>query len=255
MSFARLVLSTSSDEDMPSFARNVLPQRQAITPLIQHYLDNIHILYPFLSETKLFAAVDVIYREDDRHAASPMDHWTTRMVLAIAHASRSKRRGDTQYQDAVRHAAGAFEHIEDVVQPGSLAGIQAMLLMVIYAMLDPHHFKSWNLIGLASRAMVDIGMHQDPPTESRLKGFDHEISRRVYASIYSLDRSVLLFFNRSVVNHQINLLSFAVDQSAWSTVGVSLSPMIPPVSHPRSDRFGRTATISSSYTTLMQPCK
>lgn len=193
MSFARLVLSTSSNEVMPSFAVNLLPQRPAITPLIQHYLDNVHILYPFLSETKLFAAIAAVYQENDRYAASPIDHWTTRMVLAIALASRSRGRGDTQYQDAVRHAAGAFEHIEDVVQPGSLAGIQAMLLMVIYAMLDPHHFKSWNLIGLASRAMVDIGMHQDPPTDSRLKEPDREVRRRVYASIYSLDRSVLPF--------------------------------------------------------------
>lgn len=190
MSFARLVLSASTDEDMPTFANNMLPQRQLITPLIQHYLDNIHVLFPFLSETKLFAAVAAVYQEDDRFAASPMDHWTTRMVLAIALASWSKRRGDVHYQDAVRHAAGAFEYIEDVVHPGSLDGIQAMLLMVIYAMLDPRHLKSWNLIGLASRAMIDIGMHQDPPSESRLKTPDREIGRRVYSSVYSLDRSV-----------------------------------------------------------------
>lgn len=89
-----------------------------------------------------------------------------------------------EYQNAVRHAAGAFKYIEDVVHPGSLAGIQAILLIVIYSMFDPHHLKSWNLIGLASRAMVDIGLHQDPPADVPLKGTDHEISRRLYASIY-----------------------------------------------------------------------
>lgn len=110
------------------------------------------------------------------------------MVLAITLASWSRSHGDTHYQDAVRHATGAYEYIEDVVQPGCLTGIQAMLLMVIYAMLDPHHFKAWNLIGLASRAMVDIGMHQDPPTDSRSNEQDREMRRRIYATIFSLDR-------------------------------------------------------------------
>lgn len=211
---------------MPSFAVNVLPQRQSITPLIQHYIENFHVLYPFLSEIKLFATVAAVYQKEDPCAASPMDHWTTRMVLAIALASWSRRRGDLHYQDAVRHAAGAFEHVEHVVQPGSLAGIQAMLLMVIYSMLDPHHFKSWNLIGLASRAMVDIGLHQDPPTDYRLKDSEHEISRRVYASVYSLDRSMPLSCN---LLPSIAESRFAIDQSAWFTVGDSLSPMIRPV--------------------------
>lgn len=237
---------------MPSFAINVLPHRQSITPLIQHYIDNIHVLYPFLSETKLFAAVAAVYQKEDPGAASPMDHWTTRMLLAIALASWSRRRGDPHYQEAVRHAAGAFEHVEQVVQPGSLAGIQAMLLMVLYSMLDPHHFKSWNLIGLASRAMVDIGLHQDPPTDLRLKESDHQIRRRVYASIYSLDRLMPLSLT---VLPSFTELRFTIDQSAWFTVAVSLSRMIRPVSLPRSVQSCRTSITSSSCMTLMQPCK
>lgn len=195
MSFGRLVLFTSSKEEMPECIVNQLPQRHVATSLTKHYLENIHCLYPFLSETKLFAAIDAVYQDRGRYAsctASSTDHWTTRMVLAVAYASMSRRRGDTQYQDAVRHAVGALEHIESVVHPGSITGIQAILLLVLYAMLDPHHFNSWYLIGLASRAMIDIGMHQDPPKELRLKEADHDIRRHVFATIYALDRSVCL---------------------------------------------------------------
>ena len=120
-----------------------------------------------------------------------MDHWTTRMVIAIALSSMSRRRGDVHYQDAVRHAAGALEHVESVVHPGSINGIQALLLLVLYAMLDPHHFSSWYLIGLASRAMIDIGLHQDRPKDLKVKESESDMSGRVYASIYALDRSVL----------------------------------------------------------------
>lgn len=186
MSFARLVISASAQEPMPTFTANLLPQKHAITHLVEHYLENIHALYPFLSETNVFAAIDAVYQG----YGSAMQHWTTRMVLAVALASLSQRRGDTFYQDAKRHAAGAFEFLESVVHPGSIPGIQAMLLLVLYSLFDPHHFESWYLIGLASRAMVDIGMHQEPPRYVELKNPSLELRKRVYTCIYSLDRSV-----------------------------------------------------------------
>lgn len=192
MSFARLVLSTSSVLDMPKFVNNVLPQRYEITPLINHYMENIHTLYPFLSEPKLFQSVDTVYQDNGRHAL-PIDRWTVRLVLATAIASLSRQRDDTGYQDAVRHAAAALEEIEAVVHPGSVVGIQAILQLVLYAMLDPGHFNSWYLIGLASRVMVDIGLHQDPPEELRLKQPELNMRLRVYDCVYALDRSVTLF--------------------------------------------------------------
>lgn len=176
---------------MPKSVNNVLPQRYEITPLIKHYTENIHALYPFLSERKLFQSIDAVYQENGRHAL-PIDHWTTRLVLATAIASLSRRRGDALYQDAVRHAAAALEMIETVVHPGSIAGIQAILQLVLYAMLDPRHFNSWYLIGLASRVMVDLGLHQDPPEELRLKNPELDMRLRVYDCVYALDRSVTL---------------------------------------------------------------
>lgn len=187
MSFARLVLSTSSKEAMPRFATNVLPPRYAATPLVQHYLDYVFILYPFLSEAALFASLDNLYQDAGRHA-TPIDHWTIRMVLAIALASQSQYNGDSQHRDAVRHAAAALEWSDRVLQPGSRVAIQALLLLVQYAMLDPYHFSSWYLIGVASRVMVDLGLHQDPPEELRMKDSHLTLRRRIYSSVYALDR-------------------------------------------------------------------
>ena len=181
---------------MPKFAKNDLPQRYEITPLVKHYLENIHALYPILSESKLFQSIDAVYQENG-HRALPIDHWTVRLVIATSTASLSRKRGDTSYQDAVRHAAAALEEIETVVHPGSIVGIQAILQLVLYSMLDPHHFNSWYLIGLASRVMVDIGLHQDPPEELRLDRAELDMRLRVYECVYALDRSVTLFLEYS----------------------------------------------------------
>lgn len=189
MSFARLVLSTSSLEEMPIFSPRIMPPRYAIIPLVQHFLDNIYVLYPFLSETKLFASIGVLYLEEGRHATAT-DHWTVRLVLAIALISLSRRRGDAQYEEAIGHAVAALKWAETVLQPGSIVGIQAILLLVLYAMLDHHHFNSWYLIGVASRAMVDLGLHQESVEASQLKTAEAQTRRRVYHSVYILDRSV-----------------------------------------------------------------
>ena len=176
---------------MPKVANDVLPRRYEITPLIKHYLDNIHVLYPFLSESKLFQSIDAVYHENGRHAL-PIDRWTIRLVLATAIASLSRKRGDTEYQEAVRHAVAALKEIETVVHPGSIVGIQSILQLVLYAILDPRHFNSWYLIGLASRVMVDLGLHQVPPEEARLKQCELDMRLRVYDCVYALDRSVNL---------------------------------------------------------------
>lgn len=172
---------------MPPVINHHLPPRHAIMPLLNHYLDNIYILYPFLPETKLFASVDVLYQEGGCHADA-IDHWHVRMVLAIALASLSRQRGDAQHRDATSHAATAFKSAEIVLQPGSLVGIQAILLLVLYAMLDPHRFDCWYLIGVASRVMVDLGLHQDSADQLLMKDSEVQLRHRIYQSVYTLDR-------------------------------------------------------------------
>ncbi len=188
MSYARLVLTSAAVEDMPEFSTNALPPRYLATPLIQRYLDKVFLLVPCLSETALFASVSAVYLDAGRRA-TPFDHWTVRMVLAIALLSQSRQRGDVKYQEAIRHVAAALEKVEGVLHPGSLFGVQGLLLLVQIAMLDPHHFDSWFLIGMASRAMVDLGLHQDPPDHLHTKDLDFR--RRIYYCVYSLDRYVI----------------------------------------------------------------
>ena len=222
MSFARLVLATSSLEKMPNNANHHLPPRHAIMPFINHYLDNIYVLYPFFPETKLFASLDVLYQEGGRQADA-IDHWHVRMVLAIALASLSRRRGDEQHRDAISHAATAFEWAEIVLQPGSLIGIQAILLLVLYSTLDPHHFSSWYLIEVASRVMVDLGLHQDPADMSFMRDSDIQMRHRIYQSVYTLDRfgempifvpmAQLTFFFRTISMTHLRAFSFTDDST------------------------------------------
>ncbi|KAK5019758.1 hypothetical protein LTR16_000264 [Cryomyces antarcticus] len=196
MSYARLILSACSKDALPEGTTKALPPRHEALKLIQHYMDNIFILLPLFEESSFFLAVDNTYHSD-RTEASALDTWNVRMVLAIACASKSRDRGDAHYLDAVMHVTGALANAEQVLRPGSILSVQALLLLVEYSMLDPHHFDSWSLVGAASRAMVDLGLHQDPPRGTSMTKAKLELRRRVYYCVYALDRSTSMVQSRA----------------------------------------------------------
>jgi hypothetical protein len=187
ISYARLILSASSKEGLPAGMNKALPPKYSATPLVQHYLNNFFVLLPVFDEASFYASVDAVYHADPEMATA-FDHMTVRMVLAISCLSLSEQRGDTHYSDAVGHVTAALEYAEDVLHPGFINSIQVLVLLVEYSMLDPHHFDSWTLIGAASRAMVDLGIHQDPSKSAGVSKAKLELRRRVYWCVYSLDR-------------------------------------------------------------------
>lgn len=189
MSFARLVLTTASVSAMPQASVCILPQREFAIGLVQECIQKIFIIYPILSDTLVFGSMEAAYQHNGRYCP-PQDCWNTRMVLAIACLCRSQAKGDIHYQNAVSHASVALVQREAVLQPGSIATVQATLLLVIYSMMDPSHFSSRFLIGVAARVMVDIGLHQDPAADeqSRLKPAQLELRRRIFFCVYALDR-------------------------------------------------------------------
>ena len=196
MSYARLILSACSKEELPQGTTKALPPRYAATTLVQHYLNNIFILLPVFDESSFYASFDNMYSSNPRQA-EPFDHWIVRMVLAIGSASMSQQRGDPHYMEGIGHVCAALEYAEIVLHPGNIAGVQALVLLTEYAMLDPHHFDSWSLIGAASRAMSDLGLHQDPLRGTPMLKAKLELRRKVFHCIYALDRSTSLVQTRA----------------------------------------------------------
>ena len=195
ISYARLILSASSKEALPAGLHKDYPPRYAATPHIQHYLNNVFSLLPAFEEASLYACVDAVYHPDDN--ATAFDHWVVRLVLAISCLSQSEQRGDTLYSEAIGHVTTALDYAEDVLHPGFISSIQALILLVQYSMRDPHHFDSWTLIGAASRAMVDLGIHQDPSRSVFIPRAKLELRRRVYWCVYALDRTTSLVQTRA----------------------------------------------------------
>ncbi|KAJ5086692.1 hypothetical protein NUU61_007999 [Penicillium alfredii] len=188
-SFANLLLSVAAVES-PSLTSPALPARHEATPLLQYYFDNVFVQLPFFIETSFWTSVDAVYQSEGRFA-KPFDHWMLRMVLAIASASISYQHNDKSHQRAWAFVSEALTHAEEVLRPGCISGIQAILFLAQYSLVDPGHFRGWYLVGMAVRVAVDLGLHQDPPAEVLPNADRLDIRRRVFHCIYCLDSSSL----------------------------------------------------------------
>ncbi|KAA8644583.1 fungal specific transcription factor domain-containing protein [Aspergillus tanneri] len=195
-SFANLLLSLSVAEPIPKRSAKALPARHEITTLLQHYFDTFFTQLPFFVETSFWTSVDMVYQANGRFA-KPFDHWFLRMILATTYASISYQFGDQNHQYALSFASSALDYAEDVLQPGSIAGIQAIMLLAQYSLVDPKHFRSWYLVGMAARALVDLGLHQDPPSDVPSTDEQLDLRRRVCHSVYCLDRCVSAALERT----------------------------------------------------------
>lgn len=217
MTFGRIILAASAMAAMPEATTTLSPPREAVLNTVYYYMNNVLIFYPVVTDVTLLSAVENLYRYG--RAASAFEHWLVYMSLAIGTLCTSHRNDDGAYIAGTRWAAQALQFADEILVPGNMTQIQALVLLVQYAMLDPAHFDCWPLLGFAARSIVDIGFHQDPPPDTIARPAQHDIEqrRKVFYSVYALDRSISMVHIRS--------FSFADDATC-----VALPTLAPTVS-------------------------
>jgi len=187
MTFARLVLAAATNDPLPRDGNWQLPSKQTALSLIQYYMANIYCLYPAFSETALYNVLEQVYSMQDR-AIKDTEYWLLYMVMAIGSSAQSQEHNDQYYVDGLYLVSQALAHADRALMPGYTTQIQSLILLTQYSTLDPAHFDSWHLIGFTCRAVIDLGFHQDPPTEQLPDKTLLDMRRKTFYCVYSLDR-------------------------------------------------------------------
>ncbi|KAK3292129.1 fungal-specific transcription factor domain-containing protein [Chaetomium fimeti] len=196
MTFARLVLAASTNEPVPTPRTADLPAESTARALVQFYETNVIPIYPVFPGTLLHALVSDLYQQHRRQIRSS-EYWLFWMVLAISSASQSRSRRDEHYQHAVEFVGRALPHADRALRPGYGTQVQSLLLLTQYSMLDPAHFDSWHPIGFTCRAVVDQGLHQDPPHIQQMGQDALNERRRTFYCTYALDRAISMVHARA----------------------------------------------------------
>lgn len=206
MTFARLVLAAVTKDPLHGSSQFMLPSRQIATSIVQYFTANIYPLFPCLSETALLTVLDDVYRQDDR-VVKESDYWMLYLVLAIGSTAQSRRINDGHYNNGADFICRAMAYADRALAPGYASQIQSLLLLTLYSMLDPAHFDTWHLIGFTARAVVDLGLHQDPPMSFVTDPSALDLRRKIFYCTYALDRAVSMAHARpfSFTDDSINV--------------------------------------------------
>jgi hypothetical protein len=220
MTFARLVLAATINESLPQ-SPDPLPSRQAAVETVQYYMQHVYPLLPAFSESSLFGILNGVY--DNDRLVTDWDRWMLLLVLAIGSSAQSKKADDAFYAAGVEYIAHALAFADRALAPGYPSQIQCLLLLTQYAMLDPAHFDSWLLIGFASRAAVDLGFHQDPPSKTVPDKAMLDMRRRIFYCVYALDRAISMVHARpfSFSDAAVNVAFPALSTSPTSPLALN----------------------------------
>lgn len=215
--------------DQPSASPPLLPKSETAIKLIEHYVQDVYPRLPFFSLQGLWAQWSQVYSA--RPAASlhsPADnpsglnrdysYFTILIVLAIAASSLSRSTDSIISSQSQRLFHEALRFRESAILPTSTVGVQSLLFLIQYAVLNPSLLDAWYLIGVAMRTCINLGLHQDPNPVESISPSLLETRRRLWWSVYSFDRSMSLGCGRpteisdKVIEAQ--LPSFQIESSA-----------------------------------------
>ncbi|KAL2146955.1 hypothetical protein VTI28DRAFT_1682 [Corynascus sepedonium] len=250
MTFARLVLAAATNDPVPEPKTIDLPAESTARALVQLYETSILPLYPAFPATMLHALVSDLYQEHPRQIRSS-EYWLFWMVLAIGSAAQSRSHQGEHYLNAVEFVGRALPHADRALRPGYATQVQSLLLLTQYAMLDPAHFDSWHPIGFTCRAVVDQGLHQDPPHTQQMSPDALDERRRIFYCVYALDRATSMVHARGFSFYD-DAVSVALPSPVLASGTLSGNSMSKPPPDPSIPLFKLRRLQSDWYQTLYQ---
>ncbi|CAK7275064.1 Transcriptional activator [Sporothrix epigloea] len=106
--------------------------------------------------------------------------------------SGDKEIGDTDSPPGLGYFAHALALLPDMHEPGSILAVETLAYVGYFFQNINRRDAAYLYIGLALRMAINLGLHQESSTSSKLSELEKEHHRRVFWSIYSLDRILSL---------------------------------------------------------------
>lgn len=184
-----------------------LPPRRLADWLLEVYFANNHIFYPWVHKDTFMAAYENIWtnqsNEPERvlpdvglgsHSCPPrLFHCALNAMFAIACEFSNmdpchKRNSSMMFYERMKSSMNI-----DILDSGSLAHVQALLLIAVYLQCTPYPKRCWNVIGMAHRMAVGLGL-QNRREYSNLTILEKEIRWRAWCACVQMDMCVTFRF-------------------------------------------------------------
>jgi hypothetical protein len=184
------------DEDHPRSILN--PQADAITLdsiplsvaefLLKCYLTRVITQYPIYHTSDIIDAFhqSVYHCDVDSTQADSRSVYITSLIMAITLSSAARNKQARANAIASKLLRNALRQLQAVVS-NDMAGLQALLLLAQYTFLNPSAANLWLLTGFISQACIDLGLHQELPTDSLISEYERDLRRRVFWCAWEME--------------------------------------------------------------------
>jgi len=165
-----------------------LPPQPAVERLVAAYVDFVGVTAPIVHIPTLGKQISRMRSGQD---VDESDIFVVMMVLALSTMASSRFVDPPDELRACSEAfhAEALKHTDAVFEAQSYVGLQAILLLVWYSLLNPDKGSIWFLVGLATRTCVDLGFHNEHNSQAEsLDNLEIDMRRRLFWITYKMDR-------------------------------------------------------------------
>lgn len=115
------------------------------------------------------------------------------IIFAIGHTTQVLKANNMKVVTFKRRALSFSS--ETFASTDKLETLSATLLLTMYSLMRPNIPGVWFTMGSVLRLTVDLGLHDEKLNQSH-SAFDKEMRRRLFWSVYSLDRQICSYFGR-----------------------------------------------------------
>ncbi|KAL3460821.1 fungal-specific transcription factor domain-containing protein [Aspergillus heterothallicus] len=171
-------------------------QKESAIDLSDKYFRSIHILYPFLHNQSHMEAITRVYNSQEDN---PLEAFQVYMVLAIAALNLSRQ--CKVHLPVEGYYTSAMKHLDYVCDHGSVASLQCLLLLMVYALYNPScTINIWSLNYQCLASVIDLGLQRDVRASSapHITVFEQEMRTRIFWVVYTFDRTVCTMMGRPI---------------------------------------------------------
>ncbi|KAL7912610.1 fungal-specific transcription factor domain-containing protein [Trichoderma velutinum] len=209
-----------------------LPPRRVVDALLEVYRKDVYIFHPWVHFDSFVALYGLIWTGDDLEEGSDLPDIglggsncpTTVFYCALnAMLAEACQFSDIPPQDKRSCSTMFYERARtllqvDLLDGGSLSHIQTLLLVAQYLQSTELATQCWNLVGMAYRMSVAIGLHRDEMSAG-LSSLEREMRRRTWHACLQMELIMSMTMGRpaqSGIEHNVPL-PLAIDDEYLSS--------------------------------------
>lgn len=180
-----------------------MPQPPTSRDYINAYFQDVNRAYPFVDRKRVLAVLET--RGDNVCETSDADSTLLHLVIAIGYTTL-QRAGKVPTPDAgPAFKVNYKEILAECLMRENIDTVQILLLLSIYSLFDPDGLLTWPIVDVLARQAIRLGLTRRDTADQGYTPQEAERNRRLFWSIYTLDRMVAASLGTPVAMNDVNM--------------------------------------------------